>query len=53
MENETTALLRADIEHYRRLLLMIGDKAAIHTLNVMIAEKEEKIRSITEPSRGR
>jgi hypothetical protein len=38
--------LRADIEHYRKLLKLIGDKVAIETLEFMLAEKEKRLLSI-------
>ena len=51
MEDEA-AHLRTDIERYSKLLNSVGDKVAIDTLELMIAEKEKRLRAITAPSRG-
>jgi hypothetical protein len=53
MENEA-AHLRTDIERYRKLLNCVGDKVAIETLELMIAEKEKRLLAIQggRPKRG-
>jgi hypothetical protein len=51
MENEA-ANRRTDIERCRKLLKCVGDKVAIETLELMIVEKEKRLRAITAPSKG-
>ena len=47
METETDNL-RADIEHYRELLKLVGNEALIETLEIMFAEKERRLLSIED-----
>jgi hypothetical protein len=52
MESEA-ARLRSDIERYRRLLEMVGDRVAIEALERLIAEREKRLLSIEgDPSKG-
>jgi hypothetical protein len=45
METEADKL-RADIEHYRELLKLVGGEALVETLELMVAEKERRLISV-------
>jgi hypothetical protein len=47
MVNEADRL-RADIKHYRKMLLVVGDRAALQTLETMIVEKEKRLLAIAD-----